>query len=706
MCPEAPSINHLLFADDSLLLFKIDDQSTNHLRNILSLYEDCSGQIINKDKSSIMFSRNTSVPARVAVMQDLDIRSEACNEKYLGLPIYMGKSKVQTFNYLKDKVWKRIQGWKEKLLSRAGKDVLVKVVAQAIPTYAMSCFDLTKTLCDDIGMMICRFWWSQQEKENKMHWLSWELLCGRKEKGGLGYRDLHLFNLAMLARQGWRLLMDPESLCAQVLRAKYFPDGDLLKVEEKKGISYSWRSIVRGVQALKKGIIWRVGDGSNINIWQDPWLPKGVTRRPITPRNRTILTKVSDLIDPLTGTWDKELINDIFWEEDVKHIMAIPIRQGMEDIIAWHYDKKGIFTVKSAYHVLEDDREQQQLRQAGSSSTSEVSGEAIQWPCLWSLSCQPKVKQFLWRLAHNSLAFKMNIKRSGIKDVDTICPVCRRLDEDGGHCFLKCKLVKKCCQGLNLEHVRIRLLSLGSAREVVDHILKMKEEERALVVNFLWVWWDARNKANAESKKHVVDEVLHRAMEAAMFAQAHGKKPSAARVSGGRQQGWRPPPLDVLKINTDGSFREKEKDGAWGFVIRGSEGHGVLAGSGRLEAVHDALSAEGEACLAALHAATSRGISRVIVETDSANLASALQSTSFDQAPGGVIFREVRELINSHFVIREIVSIPRSCNRCAHELACYGLSRDPDNPSFWVDPLPSFVNTLVSRDLTDSWVDE
>ena len=68
-----------------------------------------------------------------------------------------------------------------------------------------------------------------------MHWLSKETLCTRKENGGLGFRDLHLFNLAMLARQGWCLLTNPESLCAQVLRAKYFPDGDIMKVQERAG---------------------------------------------------------------------------------------------------------------------------------------------------------------------------------------------------------------------------------------------------------------------------------------------------------------------------------------------------------------------------------------------------------------------------------------------------------------------------------------
>ena len=147
-------------------------------------------------------------------MTALDIRVEARNNKYLGLPVYMGKSKEKTFAYLKDRVWKQVQGWKEKLLSKAGKEIFIKAVAQAIPSYAMSCFDLTKNLCDDISRMICRFWWAQQSNEHKMHWLSKETPCTRKEDGGLGFRNLHLFNLAMLARQGWRILSNPDSVCS------------------------------------------------------------------------------------------------------------------------------------------------------------------------------------------------------------------------------------------------------------------------------------------------------------------------------------------------------------------------------------------------------------------------------------------------------------------------------------------------------------
>lgn len=83
--------------------------------------------------------------------------------------MYIGKSKKKMFEYIKQKVWGRIQGWQEKLISKAGKEIMIKAVAQAIPTYGMSCFDLTKGLCEEISSMIARYWWSQQDKTNKIH---------------------------------------------------------------------------------------------------------------------------------------------------------------------------------------------------------------------------------------------------------------------------------------------------------------------------------------------------------------------------------------------------------------------------------------------------------------------------------------------------------------------------------------------------------
>lgn len=189
-----------------------------------------------------------------------------------------------------------------------------------------------------------------------MHWVSWDIMSSRKEKGDLGFRDLHLFNLAMLARQDWRIIQNPDSLCAQVLRAKYGNNGSLLNAQEVPGISYTWRSVIRGFQALNKGLNWRMGDCSNIQIWEDPWIVNGLSRRPITPRRQTVLTWVEELIEPETGSWDVQLVRDVFWEEDAKYILATPTNPGYEDSLAWHFDRRGVFSVKSAYHVLDDEK--------------------------------------------------------------------------------------------------------------------------------------------------------------------------------------------------------------------------------------------------------------------------------------------------------------------------------------------------------------
>ena len=100
---------------------------------ILELYASASGQCINLEKSSIYFSSNTEVRHREEIKNMLGEQEVARFESYLGLPTLIGRSKYQTFSFLKDRIWKKLQGWKGKLLSRAGKEVLIKAVAQSIP---------------------------------------------------------------------------------------------------------------------------------------------------------------------------------------------------------------------------------------------------------------------------------------------------------------------------------------------------------------------------------------------------------------------------------------------------------------------------------------------------------------------------------------------------------------------------------------------
>jgi hypothetical protein len=301
ICPRAPSLSHLFFADDSVMLMKARREEAVVLKEILQLYENCSGQCINVEKSSLLFSANAKQRDKEMVKVELGIVSESWNEKYLGMPVYIGKSKRKAFAYIKDKIWKAIQGWLLKLLSRAGKEVMIKAVAQAIPTFVMSCFYLTKSFCDELSAMIAKYWWSQQDKENKMHWISWRKLIKSKGQGGLGFRDIHAFNIAMLSRQAWRLIQNPDSLCATILKAKYYPDCHILEAKPCVNMSYTWRSILHGIELVKKGVIWRIGDGEQVDIWRDPWLSRAWCRKVLTPRGHNLISKVSELICPITG---------------------------------------------------------------------------------------------------------------------------------------------------------------------------------------------------------------------------------------------------------------------------------------------------------------------------------------------------------------------------------------------------------------------
>ena len=218
-----PCVSHLFFADDSLLFGKASLAESREFLEILQLYEDSSGQQLNREKTAIFFSPNTPLATRKSI-QDLWGSSGVQNfDKYLGLPTLISRSKRSIFNGLKERIVRRLQGWKEKFLSKAGREILIKVVAQAIPTYTMNCFRLLKTWCDEVNNLIAQYWWGQNTDKRKIHWLKWDKLCTAKEDGGIGFQNLHMFNTALLSKQCWRLLDNQQSLFFRVFKAKYFP---------------------------------------------------------------------------------------------------------------------------------------------------------------------------------------------------------------------------------------------------------------------------------------------------------------------------------------------------------------------------------------------------------------------------------------------------------------------------------------------------
>lgn len=189
-----PIISHLFFADDSLILFKADPYSCINIKESLSTYEEASGQMINFDKSALTFSPNTIPLNQARVKQILGIRECRGHDLYLGAPSFSLRRKRVQFGYLKENMSKKVESWSNKLFSKGGKETLIKAVLQAVPTFTMSCFRVSTTICKDMERICARFWWESTHHKKAVHWKSWEWLCRDKEEGGLGFREFCTFN--------------------------------------------------------------------------------------------------------------------------------------------------------------------------------------------------------------------------------------------------------------------------------------------------------------------------------------------------------------------------------------------------------------------------------------------------------------------------------------------------------------------------------
>ncbi|KAL4614834.1 hypothetical protein ACB092_07G081300 [Castanea dentata] len=240
-------------------------------------------------------------------------------ESYVGLPTL-------------DMVWKKLQGWKGMLLSRAGKEVLIKVVTQSIPTYTMGVFQLPMKLYDELDA----------------------LLATPKKEGGMGFCDLGAFNL------------EDESLLYKCFKARYFPRSNFLEAVESPNCSFVWRSIMAACPILKNGCCWRVGNGSSIRVHEDRWILNYPTNTILYPANEeTEGLLVANLIDPDLHWWRRELIMSIFHTEDAEAIL------------------------KLAYKVAV-------LIQRGDEWTEKLGGCVGKnvWTALWKLQIPSKIKVF------------------------------------------------------------------------------------------------------------------------------------------------------------------------------------------------------------------------------------------------------------------------------------------------------------------------
>ena len=211
-----------------------------------------------------------------------------------------------------------------------------------------------------------------------------------KSQGGMGFRDMRIFNQALLAKQAWRLVQRPDSMCARVLKSKYYPNGNLMDKVFTSDASPVWRGIEFGLELLKKGVVWRVGNGNSIQILRDNWIPRqsGLMVKSLKTWSR--IRWVNQLILPQTREWNVPLINQLFYRFDAEEICKIklPVSE-TEDHLAWNYEKNGIFTVRSAYRLGMNLKQQEGI--VGSFRSISYGRENL-WNLVWKAQVPHKVR--------------------------------------------------------------------------------------------------------------------------------------------------------------------------------------------------------------------------------------------------------------------------------------------------------------------------
>ncbi|KAK9911967.1 hypothetical protein M0R45_035844 [Rubus argutus] len=280
-----PKISHLFFADDLMLFADATLDQACTLKNCLDNFCSLSGQTISYEKSLLYVSPNTG--RDIATDISTICGSPLTNDlgKYLGMPLIHSRVNKYTYAGILDKVQSRLSSWKCKVLNLAGRLTLINSVTAAIPNYAMQTVRLPMSICNDLDKLNRNFLWGDTENKKKIHLVNWDTVCLPKTLGGFGIKKSSDMNQAMLAKAGWRLFQHDPGLWASMYREKYLQHGHLVdqNYQQPKDCSSTWRSITHGANLLKKGLIWRVGDGRKIKFWTDIWLPISPLINHVTP---------------------------------------------------------------------------------------------------------------------------------------------------------------------------------------------------------------------------------------------------------------------------------------------------------------------------------------------------------------------------------------------------------------------------------------
>ncbi|KAJ8765399.1 hypothetical protein K2173_012096 [Erythroxylum novogranatense] len=630
----APPVSHLFFADDAIFFVRATVEETNILKTILHLYEQASGQKINLDKSGISFTPNTAPLMKDLICHTLGVKETLEPSNYLGMPSVVGRGKRQVFHYVTEKLTKRIQ-------------------AQTMPNYLMSLFLLLISTCQELETLMNGFFWHNGGRDNKgIRWMQWKKLAIPKKFKGLGYRELRHFNLALLAKQGWRILKFPNSIVSSILKARYFPYTDFISADLGNNPSQIWRSIHQAKAILLRGCRRRVGNGQSVQIWRDPWLMDGSD--PFVQSECTVeVNYVSDLMEG--HRWNESKIRRIFTQRDAELIFQIPLSlSSKQDDWLWTHNNQGEYRVKEGYRLAMEE------------VNVEFRDTGFPWEKIWQLHIPGKVKLFLWRLLRKTIPCKAILKERHVDLRDT-CSLCDNSPETEDHLFLHCDFARSVW---SLISVNWSLSCTATLHQWLTSVMlggsKTQQEEYCII---LWSLWIYRNEVVWQQKRKDPSSILHRAstvLSEWKHAQ-HRHQNSSTRTQLPHPSMWKAPALHHYKCNIDVALLSSGSYGL-GMIIRDSNGLNCAGKLLTLPGWRDPQIDEALCFREALSWIKCFAYEPICVETDCQIVTQFLSSVHQFPSYLSLIIDNCKALLQEHRFI-STAFVKRSANQVAHKIA-------------------------------------
>lgn len=317
----------------------------------------------------------------------------------------------------------------------------------------------------------------------------------------MGFRYIHAFNLAMLTKQAWHLIQGGHSLFFRVYKAHYFPTCSFMEASLGSNPSYVWRSLLEARELIKAATVWKEDDGKSIKLEDHRWLPHPPKFQP----NANMSLRVSDLFDPCTKHWHTHVLHTIFMHSTVEDIQQINLKDThTTDELLWKENKKGIFSVKTAYPLAVRQKQQEQ------GEHSSAWDDRKMWNRIWQLHIPPKVQNFVWRACSDILPIRTNLCRRKVP-LDPVCGICQKQNETVAHALWSCPMARNVWALVagKLQKRSSKADIYVLVRELMA-VLSTKELEVWAIVS--WPIWNARNRCLFDKKQIQPCEILRGAM--------------------------------------------------------------------------------------------------------------------------------------------------------------------------------------------------